>query len=79
MGQLVEGKWHDVWYDTKSTGGHFKRMESQFRNWVTPNGEAGPARQRRIRRRAESLSSLCFTRLPLGAPHPADARAERSG
>jgi len=42
MGQLVEGKWHDVWYDTKSTGGHFKRMESQFRNWVTPNGEAGP-------------------------------------
>ncbi|MFI3310185.1 glutathione S-transferase C-terminal domain-containing protein [Ewingella allii] len=42
MGQLVEGKWHDVWYDTKSTGGHFKRTESQFRNWVTPNGEAGP-------------------------------------
>jgi len=42
MGQLVEGIWQDVWYDTTSTGGRFKRTESQFRNWVTPNGEPGP-------------------------------------
>ena len=21
MGQLVDGVWHDTWYDTKSTGG----------------------------------------------------------
>ena len=42
MGLLVEGKWQDKWYDTKSTGGHFKRSESQFRNWVTADGEAGP-------------------------------------
>ncbi|KQR69132.1 glutathione S-transferase family protein [Rhizobium sp. Leaf341] len=42
MGMLVEGIWHDVWYDTASTKGHFKRSESQFRNWVTAGGEAGP-------------------------------------
>ncbi|MEQ8260196.1 MAG: glutathione S-transferase family protein [Alcanivorax sp.] len=42
MGLLVEGQWQDKWYDTKSTGGHFKRSESQFRNWVTADGEAGP-------------------------------------
>jgi glutathionyl-hydroquinone reductase len=42
MGMLVEGKWQDVWYDTKATKGHFKRTESQFRNWVTPDGSAGP-------------------------------------
>lgn len=42
MGLLVEGKWHDVWYDTKSSGGRFIRKESQFRNWVTPDGSAGP-------------------------------------
>ncbi|KQS76915.1 glutathionyl-hydroquinone reductase YqjG [Rhizobium sp. Leaf384] len=42
MGMLVEGIWHDVWYDTASTKGHFKRSESQFRNWVTADGEAGP-------------------------------------
>ncbi|MGB2336486.1 MAG: glutathione S-transferase family protein, partial [Alcanivorax sp.] len=35
MGLLVDGKWQDKWYDTKSTGGRFKRSESQFRNWVT--------------------------------------------
>jgi glutathionyl-hydroquinone reductase len=42
MGMLVEGKWEDVWYDTKKSKGHFKRSESQFRNWVTADGSAGP-------------------------------------
>ncbi|MCQ1575074.1 glutathione S-transferase family protein [Neorhizobium galegae] len=43
MGRLVEGKWQDVWYDTKENKGHFKRAESQFRNWVTADGSAGPS------------------------------------
>ena len=42
MGMLVDGVWHDVWYDTAATKGHFKRSESQFRNWVTAGGTAGP-------------------------------------
>ncbi|WP_437612216.1 glutathione S-transferase family protein [Erwinia sp. V71] len=42
MGLLIDGVWHDNWYDTKSTGGRFKRSESAFRNWVTADGEAGP-------------------------------------
>lgn len=41
MGLLVDGKWTDKWYDTKSTGGAFKRQESSFRNWVTRDGESG--------------------------------------
>ena len=43
MGRLVDGKWQDIWYDTKSTKGHFKRSESGFRNWLTADGEAGPS------------------------------------
>ena len=43
MGMLVEGVWKDVWYDTKATKGHFKRSESQFRNWITPDGAPGPS------------------------------------
>lgn len=43
MGMLVDGVWQDVWYDTKSTGGHFKRDQSRFRNWVTADGEPGPS------------------------------------
>ena len=43
MGMLVDGVWQDVWYDTKSTKGHFKRAQSQFRNWVTADGSAGPS------------------------------------
>ena len=42
MGLLVEGKWVDQWYDTKSTGGKFVRTVTQFRNWITPDGHAGP-------------------------------------
>src|ERR1700712_543990 len=42
MGMLVDGVWKDVWYDTKETKGHFKRAASQFRNWVTADGSAGP-------------------------------------
>ena len=42
MGLLVDGVWHDRWYDTAQTGGRFVRTESQFRNWITPNGAPGP-------------------------------------
>lgn len=42
MGLLIDGQWHDKWYDTKSSGGAFKRSEAQFRNWITPDGSAGP-------------------------------------
>lgn len=41
MGLLVDGVWHDRWYDTKSTGGSFKRADAQFRNWITADGAAG--------------------------------------
>ena len=34
MGLLVEGKWVDQWYDTKSTGGKFVRQESSFRDSI---------------------------------------------
>lgn len=43
MGLLVDGQWQDKWYDTKSTNGKFVRSESQFRNWITRDGEAGPS------------------------------------
>ncbi|MTJ05469.1 MAG: glutathione S-transferase family protein [Sediminimonas qiaohouensis] len=43
MGQLVDGVWHDTWYDTSKSGGRFVRSTSAFRNWVTPDGSAGPS------------------------------------
>ncbi|MGC3938781.1 glutathione S-transferase family protein [Roseobacter sp. EG26] len=42
MGLLVDGVWQDTWYDTKSTGGKFKRSEAGFRNWITTDGSEGP-------------------------------------
>lgn len=42
MGILIEGRWHDQWYDTEKTSGAFVRENSKFRHWVTTDGSAGP-------------------------------------
>lgn len=43
MGLLIDGEWHDKWYDTESNGGRFERKAASFRNWVTADGSAGPS------------------------------------
>src|SRR5688572_6783144 len=43
MGLLIDGKWHDRWYDTKESGGRFVRREAPFRNWMTADGRPGPS------------------------------------
>ncbi|MGD8231229.1 glutathione S-transferase family protein [Vibrio sp. TRT 1302] len=40
MGKLVEGVWHDVWYDTKSNNGKFVREDAGFRNWIKNQPDA---------------------------------------
>ena len=42
MGLLIDGQWHDQWYDTAANQGRFERSRSRFRNWVTADGEPGP-------------------------------------
>ena len=43
MGQLVDGVWHDAWYETKKSGGAFVRSTAKYRDWVTPDGAPGPS------------------------------------
>jgi putative glutathione S-transferase len=43
MGLLIDGVWHDRWYDTGKTGGRFVRKDARFRNWVTADGASGPS------------------------------------
>ena len=43
MGLLVDARWVDRWYDTSVSAGRFIRRQSAFRNWITPNGAAGPS------------------------------------
>lgn len=45
MGLLIDGQWHDQWYDTKKTGGAFVRTEAQFRDRVSADGST-PTRRR---------------------------------
>lgn len=46
MGLLVDGKWQDRWYDTKSSGGRFERSQSQWRDWITADGKPADDRAR---------------------------------
>lgn len=43
MGLLIDGVWHDQWYDTKSSDGKFERAAAKFRNWITTDGSVGPS------------------------------------
>lgn len=42
MGLLIEGRWHDQWYDTAKDG-RFQREQAQRRHWITADGSAGPS------------------------------------
>ena len=42
MGLLIEGSWHDQWYDTAADG-RFRRENAQRRNWITADGSPGPS------------------------------------
>lgn len=44
MGLLVDGIWHDEWYDTGD--GEFKREQARFRDWLSADGAPGPDGQR---------------------------------
>lgn len=41
MGLLIEGHWHDQWYES-SKDGAFQREQALRRNWVTMDGSPGP-------------------------------------
>jgi len=42
MGMLINGELANSWLDKEIEEGEFKRMESFFRHWITPDGQAGP-------------------------------------
>jgi putative glutathione S-transferase len=42
MGLLIEGRWHDQWYDTAKDG-RFQREQAQRRHWITADGSVGPS------------------------------------
>ena len=43
MGLLVDGQWEDDEAGKASASGRFERKPSQLRNWITPDGSAGPS------------------------------------
>lgn len=42
MGLLVDGVWHDEWYNTEDNEGKFIREDAQFRDWISKDGKFQP-------------------------------------
>ena len=42
MGVLVDGVWHDEWYNTEDNDGKFIREDAQFRDWISKDGKFQP-------------------------------------
>lgn len=53
MGLLVDGVWHDQWYDTESHGGRFMRQDSIFRNWITADGDSTEKKRKNFKAEAD--------------------------
>jgi len=51
MGLLVDGQWHDRWYES-SDKGEFQREQAQRRDWVSADGSPGPDGQRAVKAEA---------------------------
>jgi len=41
VGYLLQGVWHEGWYDTAKAGGEFQREASAFRHWISAEGASG--------------------------------------
>ena len=40
MGKLINGQWHNVWYDTAESKGEFVRKQSQFRDFISAGADS---------------------------------------
>lgn len=40
MGLLVDGQWHDKWYDTENSDGEFIRENAQYRHWIKKESDS---------------------------------------
>ena len=67
MGHMMNGRWVDDDRITADVRGAFVRADSQFRSWVTADGNAGPSGSGGFKSRAGTLSSFRFLQLPLGS------------
>ena len=77
MKTLINGRWTDRKDEKQSNDGSFKRKDTEFRNWITPDGspgETGVGGQSR----EWSIPSVCLFGLSLGPPNPDIQKVKKS-
>ena len=63
---LVDGKWTKDWDPVQKSDekGRFVRQVSSFRNWITPDGSAGPTGEGASRPRPGAIASMSRSSAP---------------
>ena len=74
---LVDGRWTAAWQPVQASDakGGFLRQTSSFRNWVTPDGAAGPTGEGGFPADPGALHLYAGADLPLGLAHIDRAQA----
>ena len=77
---LVNGKWTQDWQpvQAKDEKGGFVRQISSFRNWVTPDGGAGPTGEAGFTAEAGRYHLYVALICPVGIAHPDCPQAEEA-
>ena len=76
MGTLIGGVWTDEAAAKSATkDGRYRRAESSFRNWITPDGSRGPAGDGGFAAEAGRLPPFCRHQLSVGPSHDDRAHA----
>ena len=66
MKTLINGRWTDRKDEKQSNDGSFKRKDTEFRNWITPDGSPGETGVGGFK--AESGRIICMFLWPLLGP-----------
>lgn len=67
MGLLIEGRWHDQWYESSADGAFQRERASRPPPGLTAS--PAPAARRRFKAEAGRYPPVCVARLPVGPSH----------
>ena len=69
MKTLMNGRWTDREEEKQSNDGSFKRKDTEFRNWITPDGSL--EKREWVVSKQRVIDTICMSLcLSLGSPNP---------
>ena len=78
MKTLINGRWTDRKDEKQSNDGSFKRKDTEFRNWITPDGSPGETGVGGFKAESGRYHLYVSLGLSLGPPNPDIQKVKKS-